>query len=146
VLLRIFIFSYSWVCYNTVKSREDREETKALRNKLELRIIRIVNSLKIHEDIICIDISSNNSSKLEAEILTPLIKNVGNMFYSPKLISFFKEMCKDCELTSTLRVVNHLQANARTIIQNQNKKDRAYTRAAIPGAPENIDAGPRGAN
>ena len=129
-----------------MKSREDREETKALRNKLELRIIRIVNSLKIHEDIICIDISSNNTSKLESEILTPLIKNVGSMFYSPKLISFFKEMCKDCELTTTLKVVNHLQANARTIIQNQNKKDRAYSRAPNPSAPENIDSGPRGAD
>ena len=83
----------------------------------------MVNSLKIHEDVICIDISNNSSSKLEEEVLIPIIEKVGYNFQSHKQIVFLKDMCSECELTNTLKFVKHLQANARNIIQNNNKRD-----------------------
>ena len=59
LIIKIFMQCYAWVCYNLSKNREDPKEHKKLRQKIELKIKRIVNSLKIHEDIICIDIQNN---------------------------------------------------------------------------------------
>ena len=83
----------------------------------------MVNSLKIHEDVICIDLSNNGSSKLEEEVLIPIVKKVGYSFQSHKQLVFLKDLCSDCELTNCLKVVKHLQANARNIIQNNSKRD-----------------------
>ena len=53
VILKILIHSFAWVCYNSVKNRDNEgSEISELRDKLEGRILRLINSLKIHEDIL----------------------------------------------------------------------------------------------
>ena len=57
------------------------------------------------------------SSKLEDEILIPLVNQIVNNFISYKLLRYLKELCNDCELNKTLSVVNQLQTNGRQIMQ-----------------------------
>ena len=58
---------------------------------------KIVSSLKVHEDIICID-TENSSQKLEKHILIPIIHSILKEFISHKLLSSLKDICKNCEL------------------------------------------------
>jgi len=89
---------------------------QALRTKLQLRIGRIISALKIHEDIILIEVSDIRVNKFEGEILIPLIEHLSTNFLSYPLLSFLENICADYELTETQKLVARIQHRARELI------------------------------
>ena len=116
MLLKLFTLAYAWSTWRVGRGVKDSAEQQALRKKLKLRISRIINALKIHEDIILIEVSDIRVNQFEGDILIPLIKHISKKYLSYALLEFLEELCDECDLVETKKIINSIRANSRELM------------------------------
>lgn len=115
-MLYMFTFAFAWSSWRIGRGLPDCEELQNLRSKLRLRITRIVQAIKVHEDIVIIDVSENSEYRFEAELLIPIISRIAPKYFSYNFLKYMESLCREEGLNKTLKVVLDLKRRARELI------------------------------
>lgn len=118
-MLRLFTYAYAWSSWRLGRDNPDSKPQVNFRKKLHSRIERLIQGLKIHEDIILIEVTDQKPNKFERELFIPLSTYLIKTYCSHNLVSFLISIAKECDLDETLRVLTGLNSKMREYINNR---------------------------
>lgn len=88
--------------------------------------------MKIHEDIILIEVNDKKVNKFEEELFIPLITKLIRNYCSHNLVSFLINLASDCDLNETLRVLKIMNDKMRGYINERKQYIAPYLKNKDP--------------